>query len=127
MDGKIVFWFVFLPVAWLGCVSLNCVSVTAQTADAPASTKPDARFLRWDKNKDMRLMRDELPSAIRGNFDRVDTDQSGWISLDEHFSFFIQASSPGQVRPKALFQAAGFSDVYHLIITIPHEIDPRVF
>ena len=94
MDGKIVFWFVFLPVAWLGCVSLNCVSVTAQTADAPASTKPDARFLRWDKNKDMRLTRDELPSAIRGNFDRVDTDQSGWISLDEHFSFLNRTAEP---------------------------------
>ena len=94
MDGKIVFWFVFLPVAWFGCVSLNCVSVTAQTADAPASTKPDARFLRWDKNKDMRLTRDELPSAIRGNFDRVDTDQSGWISLDEHFSFLNRTAEP---------------------------------
>ena len=85
MDGKIVFWLVFLPIVWL-----NCPSVTAQSvvpSDSGKPKKPDGRFLRWDKNKDNRLTREELPSAIRGNFDRVDTDQSGWISVDEHFSF----------------------------------------
>ncbi len=97
MDGKIVFWFVFLPVAWLSCVSLSCVSVTAQTVVSPDSAnpaKPDGRFLRWDKNKDNRLTRDELPSAIRGNFDRVDTDRSGWISPGEHFRFLNRNADP---------------------------------
>lgn len=97
MDGKIVCWFVFLPVAWLSCVSLSCVSVTAQTVVSPDSAnlaKPDGRFLRWDKNKDNRLTRDELPSAIRGNFDRVDTDRSGWISPGEHFRFLNRNADP---------------------------------
>ncbi len=85
MDGKIVFWLVFLPITWLNCSLVAAQSVVPTDSGKPK--KPDGRFLRWDKNKDNRLTRDELPSAIRGNFDRVDTDQSGWISLDEHFKF----------------------------------------
>ncbi len=48
-----------------------------------AGERPD-RFLQWDKNKDGKLTRDELPQQLRGNFGRVDTDKDGFISRDEH-------------------------------------------
>tara|TARA_B110000495_G_scaffold182595_1_gene178245 strand:+ start:405 stop:1520 length:1116 start_codon:yes stop_codon:yes gene_type:complete len=78
MNGKRFFWLVALSILWLSCTPLAAQS---------GSTTPDGRFLRWDKNKDNRLSRDELPLAIRGNFDRVDADRSGWISVEEHSKF----------------------------------------
>ena len=44
-------------------------------------------FESWDKDRDERLSRAELPERIRGNFDRVDRDQDGWISRKEHTAF----------------------------------------
>lgn len=92
MNGRMFFWLVFLSIAWLSCASLNAQAVVRSDSAKPA--KPDGRFLRWDKNRDNRLTRDELPTAIRGNFDRVDTDRSGWISPDEHFNFLNRTPGP---------------------------------
>ena len=57
-------------------------STLSQAADKPA--QPDARFKQWDKNSDGKLSRDELPKGLQKNFDRVDTDKNGFISVKEH-------------------------------------------
>ena len=46
-----------------------------------------AQFNRWDINSDGKVTRDELPEVLRGNFNRVDTDKDGSISLAEHVAF----------------------------------------
>lgn len=45
---------------------------------------PDRRFVEWDKNKDGRLSKEELPRNLQRNFNRVDADKNGFISLAEH-------------------------------------------
>lgn len=62
-----------------------------------AKQHPDARFLKWDSNKDNKLSRDELPTNIRRNFDRVDNDKNGEISLAEHLAF-LNGRKSGQKR-----------------------------
>ena len=44
---------------------------------------PSQMFRRLDRNNDGKLTRDELPEAMRGNFDKVDADKSGSISAVE--------------------------------------------
>jgi acetyl esterase/lipase len=44
---------------------------------------PSERFRRLDRNHDGKITRDELPEAARANFDRVDTDKDGAISVAE--------------------------------------------
>ncbi len=56
----------------------GAVSGFAQSTKVESST-----YDRWDKNKDGRLSRDELPANARSNFDKVDTDNSGFISREE--------------------------------------------
>lgn len=56
-------------------------------------------FDRFDKNKDGKLERDELPARIRGNFDKVDVNGDGSISLDEHRGYVQQNGGPPQPRP----------------------------
>jgi acetyl esterase/lipase len=46
----------------------------------------DANFLAWDANADGRLVRKELPKRLQQNFERVDKDKSGFISLREHLA-----------------------------------------
>ncbi|MDP6543828.1 MAG: alpha/beta hydrolase fold domain-containing protein [Phycisphaerae bacterium] len=60
---------------------LVCSTLT-EAVDKPA--QPDARFKKWDKNSDGKLSRDELPKGLQKNFDRVDTDKNGFISVKEH-------------------------------------------
>ena len=67
-------------------------STLTEAADKPA--QPDARFKQWDSNSDGKLSRDELPKGLRGNFDRVDTDKNGFISVKEHL-----AVGAGRRRP----------------------------
>ena len=67
-------------------------STLTQAADKPA--QGDARFKKWDKNSDGKLSRDELPKGLQKNFDRVDTDKNGFISVKEH-----QAVGAGRRRP----------------------------
>jgi hypothetical protein len=90
MNGKRFFWLVALSILWLSCAPLAAQS---------GSATPDGRFLRWDKNKDNRLSRDELPLAIRGNFDRVDADRSGWISMEEHSKFLNRKAGSSDGLP----------------------------
>lgn len=55
--------------------------------------EPDARFLKWDVNKDNKLSRDELPERLRKNFDRVDSNNDESISLKEHLAVGRAAQS----------------------------------
>ena len=57
---------------------------------------PDRRFQQWDRNKDGKLTREELPPQTRRNFDRVDTNRDGFISLDEHLRFIGRGKQPTQ-------------------------------
>ena len=44
-------------------------------------------FLKWDQNKDKKLIRSELPLFAKKNFDQVDQSKDGFISLSKHVSF----------------------------------------
>ncbi|MCH2182690.1 MAG: alpha/beta hydrolase fold domain-containing protein [Mariniblastus sp.] len=49
--------------------------------------QPDRNFKQWDRNRDGRLVVQELPEKLRPNFKRVDRNQDGFISLEEHLRF----------------------------------------
>ena len=40
-------------------------------------------FDQWDKDRNGKLSREELPANLRKNFDRVDINKDGWISRQE--------------------------------------------
>ena len=48
------------------------------------TSSADETFEAWDRDGDGRLVREELPQRLRGNFERVDLDRDGFIDLDEH-------------------------------------------
>ena len=50
---------------------------------APGKVEPTERFLRWDRNKDGKLTKSELPQALQKNFWRIDTNADGVISPAE--------------------------------------------
>ena len=53
------------------------------------------RFTDWDRNKDGKLQKEELPPSARRNFERVDTNRDGVISLEEHVAF-LKGRSAGR-------------------------------
>ncbi len=59
----------------------------AATSLLRAQESPRDLFDRWDRNRDGRLSRDELPDNLRPNFPRVDADGDGFLSRDEHETF----------------------------------------
>ncbi|MEE3372526.1 MAG: alpha/beta hydrolase fold domain-containing protein [Planctomycetota bacterium] len=66
----------------------------------PDNTRKRAKALfdRWDKNRDGKLARSELPESARRNFRRVDKNQDGTISLSEHTDYLTRspATTPGK-------------------------------
>ena len=56
-----------------------------------------ALFKQWDKNKDGKLMPEEIPQNARRNFGRVDTNKDGVITLEEH-TRFLKRPRPNQSR-----------------------------
>ncbi|MEC9331180.1 MAG: alpha/beta hydrolase fold domain-containing protein [Verrucomicrobiota bacterium] len=47
-------------------------------------------FRDWDKNNDEKLSKAELPQNVKRNFDRVDVDNNGYISINEHIGFLAK-------------------------------------
>jgi acetyl esterase/lipase len=70
----------------------NAGTVNAQ------SLKPDRRFTEWDRNRDGKLARQELPTQLRKNFARVDADKDGFISLTEHLRFLGRGKGQANAR-----------------------------
>jgi acetyl esterase/lipase len=65
--------------------------------------KPDHRFTAWDRNRDGKLIRDELPAQLQKNFARVDADKDGFISLAEHLQFIGRGTKNRDgKRPRAI-------------------------
>jgi Ca2+-binding EF-hand superfamily protein len=54
-----------------------------KSARAPAWFNAEEFLKEHDKNKDGYLTRDELPAEFRHNFDKLDTNKDGKISLEE--------------------------------------------
>ena len=73
-----------------------CFVCSTLTEAADKTAQGDARFKQWDKNKDGKLSRDELPKQLRRNFDRVDTDKNGFISVKEHQAVVSRQRRPGR-------------------------------
>lgn len=66
----------FLLLSLLPCLS----------ADKPGD-RAKASFLKWDINRDGKLLLHELPPFAQKNFQRVDQNKDGSISLTEHLRF----------------------------------------
>ena len=45
-------------------------------------------FSDLDRNKDGKIFKPELPQNLKRNFDRIDVDNNGYISIIEHVTFF---------------------------------------
>ena len=60
---------------------------------------PGNGFDAWDQNKDGRLVREEVPEGVRGNFDRVDSNRDGFVSREEDTAFRQRRN--GQAGPQA--------------------------
>ena len=67
-----------LALATVGFILPSPTNLSAQVKDEPTQ-----RFLDWDKNKDNRLSRDELPLQLQDEFEQVDTNKDGFISVAE--------------------------------------------
>ena len=63
-----------------------CIAALGLVVSAQESRNEES-FRNWDKNKDNKLSKDELPNNAKRNFERVDTNKSGFISIKEHIAY----------------------------------------
>ena len=75
--------------------TLTMVAFFASTASAQ-----DNRFTQWDKNKDGKLIQAELPEPIQKNFDKVDINNDGFITREEHLAFLTRGKSKQPAQRK---------------------------
>jgi len=68
-------------LAGFAIFAVGLLSTCPVGAQAPGQSP--SRFDQWDKNDDGKLLPDELPFALRRNFDRVDRNGDGAISREE--------------------------------------------
>jgi len=85
----------YLPLVCLGILAVVLCSSSPAQQQRPGQDL----FKQWDKNGDGKLTRDELPAAIRGNFDRADTNGDGAISREEDTAFRNRRRPQGDPRP----------------------------
>lgn len=76
------------------CAVLVATASLQQSFTQDRQTKSDPRFRQWDKNKDGKLVRDELPKNLQRNFDRVDANGDGFISPEEHSTVTNRGRQP---------------------------------
>jgi acetyl esterase/lipase len=71
-------------------------------APLPAQQEPGGQFKVWDKDGDGKLVPAELPERLRPNFDWVDSNGDGFISLKEHGEFLAKRGlrQPDGMRPR---------------------------
>lgn len=62
-----------------------CIAVAAVSASA--QTEKSESFHPWDRNKDGRLARDEVPQQARAGFEQRDADNDGFITREELAAF----------------------------------------
>lgn len=55
-------------------------------------------FQHWGKNKDGKLVLDELPAGARANFGQGDTDSGDFISSKEHAAYLKRRSGGRNAR-----------------------------
>ena len=68
------------PVTLVLVLTLGTLEIYAQ------NTGPERMFREWDKNGDGVLTKREVPQGVKGNFDRVDQNKDGKVTLQEHLA-----------------------------------------
>ena len=74
-----------------------CIAILVQVVLAQES-RHEKSFRDWDKNKDDKLSKEELPNNVKRNFERVDSDKNGFISLQEHVAYLTRDRGRRQQR-----------------------------
>ena len=74
-----------------------CIAILVQVVLAQES-RHEKSFRDWDKNKDDKLSKEELPNNAKRNFERVDSDKNGFISLKEHVAYLTRDRGRRQQR-----------------------------
>ena len=83
----------------------------------------DRSFNEWDKNKDGKLTKEELPGFAKPNFSRVDTNKDGSISLAEHVKFLSRGKTTSSRRQPPPATIPG----YQVKVDLPYAgtVNPR--
>ena len=84
-----------MKYAMLASLLLSSISVSAQG-------RKRTIFDEWDKNRDGRLIKSELPSGARSNFEKADRNGDGFISREEDSAFRKRTSQRGLKLPDAI-------------------------
>ena len=79
----------------MGCprmIPLVAFIATLSQVVSAQESRHEKSFRDWDNNKDDKLSKEELPNNAKRNFERVDNDKSGFISLKEHVAYLTRGS-----------------------------------
>ena len=70
-------------------------------------------FRGWDKNMDGKIIKSELPQKFERNFERVDVDNNGFISLKEHIDYLSRSTKRSNQNTKDWTGFKIIRDVYY--------------
>ena len=68
------------------CVGAVCIYCFPRLIFSQPPQNVDGMFKSWDKNNDGVLIREEVPFGPRQQFDRIDRNRDGRITLEEHLA-----------------------------------------